>query len=370
MRPFTAGPHVIDPPVVLAPMEGVTDRAFRTLVRGLGGCGLTVTEFVSSEGLTREVESAWKMAELDPDEHPVSIQIYGRCPERMAAAARHCEALGADLVDINLGCPSKRVVSGCAGSALMREVSVARDIFQAVSEAITVPMTVKMRLGWDYDSVNAPEVAALAVEHGAQMVAVHGRTRTQAYKGHARWDLIRHVRDAVTVPLLVNGDIVCPDSARRALEASGADGVMVGRGVMGDPWTLRRIADALAGVPFVEPTLEERRDVLLEFIDRMERVGGYRTPDGGGAHGDGSPGAGGQARGAVAPAVLDGRSLVRLKKVVTYFSKGLYNAGRLRDEIQRAGSLDDARVLVRQFFAALIDDEPRRTWALGMAPSP
>ncbi|MFU8803973.1 MAG: tRNA dihydrouridine synthase, partial [Bradymonadaceae bacterium] len=244
MKPFFIENIEISPPVVLAPMEGVTDRAFRTLVRGLGGCGLAVTEFVSSEALTREVEQAWRMAELDPEEKPVSIQIYGRDPERMSEAARHCEELGADIVDINLGCPSKTVVTGCAGSALMREPELAVEIFDAVFEAITIPMTVKMRLGWNHEMLNAPYLAEEAVRAGAKMIAVHGRTRSDQYKGSARWELIRDVKDAIDVPLLVNGDIRCPDSALQAIELSGADGVMVGRGVMSDPWTIRRISCA------------------------------------------------------------------------------------------------------------------------------
>lgn len=315
---------LVDPPVVLAPMEGVTDRAFRTLVRSLGGVGLAVTEFVSSEGLTREVESAWRMAELDPDEHPVSIQIYGRDPDRMAQAARHCESLGADIVDINLGCPSKRVTSGCSGSALMREPELARDIFRAVRDAITVPMTVKMRLGWCDDSLNAADIAAMAQAEGAAMVAVHGRTRNQGYKGHARWCDIARVREAVDIPLLVNGDIIDPQTARQALADSGADGVMVGRAVMHDPWTLRRIADDMAGRPFVEPTLEERRAVLGSYLDRVAPPG----------------------------ASIDRRVAGKLKQVVAYFTKNLHNCRALRHEIHRIDTVDDARRLIDAFFEA------------------
>lgn len=309
-------------------MEGVTDRPFRTLVRSLGGCGLAVTEFISSEAMTRDVEAAWRMAELDPSEHPVSIQIYGRDPERMAAAAVHCQSVGADIVDINLGCPSKRVTTGCAGSALMKEPDLAFEIFKAVKAAITVPMTVKMRLGWCEQSLNAPEIAAAAVEAGASMITVHGRTKTQSYKGHARWEEVAKVRDAVRVPLLVNGDIVCPTTARMALEQSGADGVMVGRGVMADPWTLARISASFRGEAFVEPTLDERRAILVNYIQRLDH--------------------------------FDLQTLNRIKKVITYFSKGLPHAASLRAEIQRAQGLADAEEILQRFFDAV---EARERWA-------
>lgn len=324
MRPFSIEHIQVDPPVALAPMEGVTDRNVRRMIRSLGGCGLTVTEFVSSEALTRDVEAAWRMAELDPDEHPVSIQIYGRDPQRMADAARHCQALGADVVDINLGCPSKKVTSGCAGSALMKEPERAREIFDAVYEAIDVPMTVKMRLGWDNDNLNAAQIARSAEQAGAKMVAVHGRTRMQSYSGHARWEEIRPVRDAVGIPLLVNGDIIDVESATQALELSGADGVMVGRGIMRDPWCLRRISCAFRGETFIEPTLLERRDTLLGFLATLD---------------DFKP-----------------ASALKLKKVATWFSKGLPHAAKLRSEMQRVHSEEDAARLIHAYFGSLLSD--------------
>ncbi len=331
MNGFRIDHIAIDPPVALAPMEGVTDRAFRTLVRGLGGCGLTVTEFVSSEALTRDVEDAWRMAELDPSEHPVSIQIYGRDPERMAQAARHCQALGADIVDINLGCPSKRVTSGCAGSALMREPELAHDLFVAVREAITVPMSVKMRLGWDHDRYTAPEIAADAVACGASMIAVHGRTKSDLYKGRSQWEQVRHVVDAVPVPVLVNGDIVDPDTARAALHASGAAGVMVGRGVMADPWALARISADLHGTAFVEPTLAERLRLLDDYVARVDADGGPRATR---------------------------RTLGKLKRVLSYFSKGMPNAAKLRRAMNSSQSIDEARALLAAFADAAADVEP------------
>ena len=320
---FTVGRHVIDPPVVLAPMEGVTDRAFRGVIRGLGGCGLTVTEFVSSEALTREVRAAWRMAEVDPDEHPVSIQIYGRDPERMAQAARFCQGLGADIVDINLGCPSKRVTSGCAGSALMREPERTRRIFDAVYDAISIPMTVKMRLGWDLDVVNAPEIAREAQDAGARMVTVHGRSRMCMYKGAARWDLVRQVRNAIDIPLLVNGDIVDAASARQALAQSGADGVMIGRAVMTDPWTLARVSHELHGTPFHEPSWADRRALLDAYIDRMSAFG-----------------------------EIDRRALGKLRRVLGYLVKGIPNGARLRQELNSMRDLSHAKQTLDVYITA------------------
>jgi tRNA-dihydrouridine synthase B len=327
MDGFQVGPVKIETPVVLAPMEGITDRAFRTTIRSLGGCGLAVTEFVSSEGLTRDVKDAWRMAELDPSEDPVSIQIYGRNPERMAEAALYCEQLGADIVDINLGCPSKRVTSGCSGSALMREPELAHDIFVAVNEVLSVPMTVKMRLGWNEEMLNAAEVAADAVACGAKMIVVHGRTREQGYKGNSRWDEIAPVKPAIgDIPLLVNGDVVDYDTAMRAMEASNADGVMVGRGVMKNPWALRDITAAMRGRSVQTPDSAEKAQVLRTYLEKLAMDG---------------------------PA--NKRSLVKLKKVVGYFTKGMYNASRLRKAIQRVQSYEEAESLIDSFF---LKDKP------------
>lgn len=316
----------IAPPCVLAPMEGITDRSFRRMIRGLGGCGLTVTEFVSSEAMTRDVRRAWQMAEVDADEHPVSIQIYGRDPERMARAARCCEELGADCVDINLGCPSKKVTSGCSGAALMREPELASTIFDAVCAALGVPFSVKMRLGWDDGSRNAPEIARRAEAAGAGMLVVHGRTRSQLYRGSADWRAIGAVKRAVGIPVVANGDILTVAGARRALAESGADGVMVGRGVLRNPWLLRQIAESLDGAttPF-EPSFDDRRRILFEYFDRMAaESGGNRR-----------------------------WTMGRIKKVATYFTAGLPHGARLRCAIHRSQSLDQARAIVERYFALL-----------------
>lgn len=260
----------LEHPTALAPMEGITDRPFRRLIRELGGCGLTVTEFISSNELSRQTRKAWQQAEIDPDEHPVAIQIYGREPRRMAEAARYCEGLGADIVDLNLGCPSKNVTTGCSGAALMKDPPLAAAIFRAVRREISVPLTVKMRLGWCSETHNAAEIARAAEGEGAAMVAVHGRTREQMYRGIADWRAVGEVKAAIKIPLLVNGDILTVEDGRRALADSGADGVMVGRGAVRDPWVLRRISDSLAGREPYDPSLSERCDVLLRYYDLLQ----------------------------------------------------------------------------------------------------
>jgi tRNA-dihydrouridine synthase B len=333
---FSIGPVSIAPATALAPMEGITDRPFRALIRRLGGCGLTVTEFVPGAALCQGVARAWHTAEVGADEHPVSVQIYGRDPDAMARAAVVCEQLGADIVDLNLGCPSKQVTGGCSGSALMREPALARAIFAAVGAALTVPMTVKMRLGWDHGCQNAPLIARMAEDAGARMVAVHGRTRMQMYTGVADWAAVRAVREAISIPVLVNGDILTVQDACDAVGASGADGVMIGRGALRDPWLLRRVADHFAGRPAAAPTLADREAHLLTYFDLIlaqaqEASGGRRTER--------------------KPATV--RALGRMKKVAGYFTRGLPDGEALRADIYHAAEVEPVYDAVRRWFSAL-----------------
>ena len=263
------GSHPLPNPVFVAPMSGVTDRPFRRLARRLGA-PLVVTEMVASAAMLREVCDEVRKAEIDADDDLSIVQIAGWEPEVMAEAARMVVDRGADVVDLNMGCPAKKVVNKYAGSALMRDEALAGRIMQAVVAAVPVPVTVKMRLGWSDENRNAPALARIAEAAGIQLVTVHGRTRCQMYNGEADWSAIRGVREAVSIPVIANGDVVSIASACDCLARSGADGVMIGRGCYGRPWFPRQVAAALSGAPVpASPSAIERRAILVEHLDAM-----------------------------------------------------------------------------------------------------
>jgi len=336
------GPVTISPPFGLAPMAGMTDSAFRRQVKRRGGCGLVVTEMVSSEGLIRGIDRTLEYAEFTEEERPVSVQIFGGDPARMADAARVVEAIGADIVDVNMGCPVPKVARHNAGCSLMREPDQAAAIVAAMVKAVRIPVTVKMRAGWNDEQVIAPVLAGMMEDAGAAAVAVHGRTAAQSYRGRSDWDLIAQVAAAVRIPVFGNGDLVEPEHLVERWRTSGVAGVLVGRGVLRNPWICAQAADIAAGKVPKAVTTGDRGVFLLDYIDMLlgegvDEPAGFR-------HQAGDPGQEGPARG------RERWVINKLRALGAWYTKGVDNGSRLRVELNQAESIAELRELVCRFF--------------------
>lgn len=269
MKPFKIRDIEISPPLVLSPMAGVTDVPFRALLKRRGGIGLTVSEFISVEGLTRNNPKSRRQMRFFDYERPFAVQIFGGQPERMRIAAEMAQEVGADILDVNCGCPAPKVVKHGGGSGLLRDLPRLETILKEIRKAITIPLTIKIRAGFYDNHINAVETARLAEACGVEHIALHGRTKEQGYKGRADWDLVRQIKEAVRIPVSGSGDVLTVEDAYARWRETACDGILIGRGAMANPWIFRQIEDSLAGRTPFEPTLEDKRGVLLEYFDLL-----------------------------------------------------------------------------------------------------
>jgi nifR3 family TIM-barrel protein len=316
---------VIDPPLILAPVAGHTDTLFRQAIKGLGGCGLVVSELVSTEGMTRCQDRTLHLTRFENSERPVSIQIFGSDPARMAESAAMVQEMGADIVDINLGCPVKKVVKQGGGSNLLRELPLLEAIFKAVRKSVSIPLTVKIRTGWDRNSINAVEVLKLAEDCGVEALAIHGRARCDMFSGTADWSVIASVKENARIPIMGNGDVFTPADAERMFRETGVDGVMMGRGVLSNPWLIRQCFDHLSGNAVTPVSPSEKAAFVLSFLRRVERE--------------------------VPPPVAIGK----MKKMGGYLTKGLPGGAHLRDAIHGSRTSRELLEQLERFFAATLE---------------
>lgn len=313
---------VVRPGHILAPMAGITDTVFRRFIKRLGGCGLIMTEFVSSEGMLRGNMKSQRYLHYTEEERPISAQIFGADPAHLAEAARKIQHLGFDLIDLNLGCPAKKVVK-CGGSGLLRELNLLEQILKQIRTAVTIPFTIKIRIGWSDEEIVAVPVAKLAEDCGVEAISVHGRTRVQGFSGRARWEVIREVKSSVGIPVIGNGDVMTPRDAQALREQTGCDAVMIGRAASSNPWIFRQMADYFRTGEYAEPTDADRYDMIRTYYRMLVE--------------EDTPGA-----------------IGKMKQFASWFTHGVRHGADLRRRIQGAPDPQVVLELVDDFFTAAL----------------
>lgn len=328
IKPFRIRNVEINPPLILSPMAGVTDVSFRRLIKRRGGVGLSVSEFISVEGLTRGNPKSKRQMRFYEDERPFAVQIFGGQPERMRMAAEMAEEVGADILDVNCGCPAPKVVKHGGGSGLLKDYPRLETILKEIKRAITIPLTVKIRAGYYDHTINAVETAKLAEACGAEHIALHGRTKEQGYRGLANWELVRQIKEVVSVPVSGSGDVTTIEGAFERFRETRCDGVLIGRGAMANPWIFRQIEDTAAGREIFQPTLADKRAILLEYFD-MLREDMWEVP-----------------------------AINRMKQLAGQFTRGLPGGALFRTAIYHSHSVDEILYRIDEYFEAITAGRP------------
>ncbi|MDT5061816.1 MAG: tRNA-dihydrouridine synthase [Acidobacteriota bacterium] len=327
-EPFKIRDIEINPPLILSPMAGVTDISFRRLLKKCGGVGLTVSEFISVEGLTRNNPKSKRQMRFFEEERPFAVQIFGGQPLRMRMAAEMAEEVGADILDINCGCPAPKVVKHGGGSGLLRDYTRLEEILKEIKKAITIPLTIKIRAGYYDHTINAVETARLAERCGVEHIALHGRTKEQGYKGLANWDLVRQIKEVVSVPVSGSGDVTTVEGAFEKWRETNCDGILIGRGAMANPWIFRQIEDAIAGREVFQPTLEEKHAVLLEYFEMLQ---------------DDMP---------------EMAAIGKMKQLAGQFTRGLQGGALFRTTIYHSHSVTEILDRISEYFEAIASGRP------------
>ncbi len=328
ISPFKIRDIRIDPPLVLSPMAGVTDVPFRCFLKRRGGIGLTVSEFISVEGLTRHNPKSKRQMRFYDYERPFAVQIFGGQIERMVMAAEMAQEVGADILDINCGCPAPKVVKHGGGSALLRELSRLEEILLAVRKMVSIPLTIKIRAGFYDTHINAVETALLAEACGVEHIALHGRTKEQGYRGRADWDLVRQVKAAVKIPVSGSGDIITIEDAFARWRETACDGLLIGRGALQNPWIFRQIEDAIHGREIFQPTVEDKRAALLEYLELLRED------------------------------MPEKAALGRMKQLAGYFTRGLEGGSRFRTALFHSHTVEEILDRIEEYFEAVAAGRP------------